>query len=145
MTTMSPVTAAKPRRSAEPLPPLACCSSDEAELLLQAVKNLARPVGRSIVDDDQLDPHRHREHAADDSLSTVVRSLNTGMTTDSSGSAGAGGRAGLFIGNRTVPHQPPGVRREPPVVIFAPNWLGDAVMALPAIADVRRARPDAGD
>lgn len=28
-------------------------------------------------------------------------------------------------------------------VIFAPNWLGDAVMALPAIADVRRAAPDA--
>ena len=29
------------------------------------------------------------------------------------------------------------------VVVFAPNWLGDAVMALPAIADVRRAVPDA--
>jgi len=28
-------------------------------------------------------------------------------------------------------------------VIVAPNWLGDAVMALPAIADVRSARPDA--
>jgi heptosyltransferase-2 len=28
-------------------------------------------------------------------------------------------------------------------VVFAPNWLGDAVMALPAIADVRRAVPDA--
>jgi lipopolysaccharide heptosyltransferase II len=27
-------------------------------------------------------------------------------------------------------------------VIVAPNWLGDAVMALPAIADVRRSRPD---
>jgi heptosyltransferase-2 len=27
------------------------------------------------------------------------------------------------------------------LVIFAPNWLGDAVMALPAIADVRRASP----
>jgi ADP-heptose:LPS heptosyltransferase len=24
------------------------------------------------------------------------------------------------------------------LVILAPNWLGDAVMALPAIADVRR-------
>ena len=30
-----------------------------------------------------------------------------------------------------------------PVVVFAPNWLGDAVMALPAIADVRRAFPSA--
>ncbi len=29
------------------------------------------------------------------------------------------------------------------LVLFAPNWLGDAVMALPALADVRRARPDA--
>ena len=28
------------------------------------------------------------------------------------------------------------------LVILAPNWLGDAVMALPAIADVRRAQPD---
>jgi heptosyltransferase II len=34
----------------------------------------------------------------------------------------------------TVPH----VNR---LVIVAPNWLGDAVMALPAIADVRRAWP----
>jgi heptosyltransferase II len=29
------------------------------------------------------------------------------------------------------------------VVVFAPNWLGDAVMALPAIADLCRARPGA--
>lgn len=29
------------------------------------------------------------------------------------------------------------------LVILAPNWLGDAVMALPAIADVRRAAPQA--
>src|SRR5262245_48788808 len=29
------------------------------------------------------------------------------------------------------------------LVILAPNWLGDAVMALPAIADVRRAAPKA--
>jgi heptosyltransferase-2 len=28
-------------------------------------------------------------------------------------------------------------------VVFAPNWLGDTVMALPAIADVRRAVPEA--
>jgi heptosyltransferase-2 len=31
----------------------------------------------------------------------------------------------------------------PRFVVFAPNWLGDAVMALPAIAHVRRAAPDA--
>jgi lipopolysaccharide heptosyltransferase II len=29
------------------------------------------------------------------------------------------------------------------IVIVAPNWLGDAVMALPAIADVRRRYPEA--
>ncbi len=29
------------------------------------------------------------------------------------------------------------------LLIFAPNWLGDAVMALPAVADVRRSLPDA--
>ena len=29
------------------------------------------------------------------------------------------------------------------LVILAPNWLGDAVMALPAIADLRRAMPHA--
>jgi heptosyltransferase-2 len=29
------------------------------------------------------------------------------------------------------------------VIIFAPNWLGDAVMSLPAIADLRRGWPDA--
>ena len=33
-----------------------------------------------------------------------------------------------------------GVKR---LLVVAPNWLGDAVMALPAIADVRRARPGA--
>jgi heptosyltransferase II len=37
---------------------------------------------------------------------------------------------------QTVPH----LNR---LVIGAPNWLGDAVMALPAIADARRAWPDA--
>jgi heptosyltransferase-2 len=29
------------------------------------------------------------------------------------------------------------------ILVVAPNWLGDAVMALPAIADVRRAHPSA--
>ncbi len=29
------------------------------------------------------------------------------------------------------------------LVVFAPNWLGDAVMALPALADVRRSSPGA--
>jgi heptosyltransferase-2 len=30
---------------------------------------------------------------------------------------------------------------EPSLLVVAPNWLGDAVMALPALADVRRAYP----
>ncbi|MBS1816566.1 MAG: lipopolysaccharide heptosyltransferase II [Acidobacteria bacterium] len=29
------------------------------------------------------------------------------------------------------------------ILVLAPNWLGDAVMALPAVADVRRAMPEA--
>lgn len=29
------------------------------------------------------------------------------------------------------------------ILVLAPNWLGDAVMALPAVADVRRAYPNA--
>lgn len=40
----------------------------------------------------------------------------------------------------TVPQAPTAGNR---LVIVAPNWLGDAVMALPAIADVRRASPHA--
>lgn len=31
---------------------------------------------------------------------------------------------------------------DPRVLVVAPNWLGDAVMALPALADIRRAYPD---
>src|SRR5437870_1517627 len=40
----------------------------------------------------------------------------------------------------TVPHAPPTGNR---LVVLAPNWLGDAVMALPAIADVVRGWPAA--
>ena len=29
------------------------------------------------------------------------------------------------------------------ILVLAPNWLGDAVMALPAVADIRRANPSA--
>src|SRR6266508_1717994 len=62
--------------------------------------------------------------------SIVVRSLYTGITTDRSGSV-------LIIGKNTPYHT---MNR---LVILAPNWLGDAVMALPAIADVRRVARDA--
>src|SRR5580765_8585435 len=67
-------------------------------------------------------------------VSTVVRSLKTGMTTERSGSDGTARteRSG-DIEIKTVPH----------LLIFSPNWLGDAVMTLPAIADLRRAMPAA--
>jgi heptosyltransferase-2 len=35
------------------------------------------------------------------------------------------------------------MKREPRVLLVAPNWLGDAVMALPAMADIRRHYGDA--
>jgi heptosyltransferase-2 len=46
---------------------------------------------------------------------------------------GSGGR-GQGAGNKDP---------RPGIVVFAPNWLGDVVMALPAIADVRRQYGDA--
>ena len=68
--------------------------------------------------------------------SIVVRSLNTGMTTDSSGSDGTAGlNAPSCMEFRNVPR----------LLILAPNWLGDAVMALPAIADVRARCPQTRD
>ena len=72
--------------------------------------------------------------------STVVRSLYTGMTTESSGLAGSGAGRAVDIDAETVP-QPRGPESQVTarLLIFAPNWLGDAVMALPAIVDVRRA------
>src|SRR5262245_7160186 len=46
-----------------------------------------------------------------------------------------------WIPGRSMPERSePEPRR---VLVLAPNWLGDAVMALPAIADVRRAFPAA--
>ena len=48
--------------------------------------------------------------------------------------------------SRDVPRRQKGRGRRAAMsrlVIVAPNWLGDAVMALPAIADLRRALPEA--
>jgi heptosyltransferase-2 len=42
--------------------------------------------------------------------------------------------------SENVPHGLSSAKR---IVVFAPNWLGDAVMALPAVEDVRRAAPHA--
>src|SRR5258708_8574381 len=49
-------------------------------------------------------------------------------------------RAACFRLPRAMPSESTIVKR---LLIVAPNWLGDAVMALPAIADLRRAMPDA--
>jgi heptosyltransferase-2 len=68
-------------------------------------------------------------------VSTVVRSLKTGMTTDKTGSAGTAGDGPRgAIESENVPH---GLSAGKRLVVVAPNWLGDAVMALPAIADLR--------
>jgi heptosyltransferase-2 len=78
--------------------------------------------------------------------STVVRSLYTGITTESSGLGGTGVARADDIdagqkGTTTVR------RCEAKVIdrllVLAPNWLGDAVMALPAIANVCSALPAA--
>lgn len=64
--------------------------------------------------------------------STVLRSVNTGATTDRSESEATA---------RAVRSVIMEFEKVPQLLIFAPNWLGDAVMALPAMADVRRALP----
>jgi len=60
---------------------------------------------------------------------------------------GRGPRSGPAEGEAATPDVGRGPRSGPAeisrVLILAPNWLGDAVMALPAIADVRRAFPSA--
>jgi heptosyltransferase-2 len=63
------------------------------------------------------------------------------MTTESSGLAGRGGseRPGLIEVENVAHGEPP--REAARLLILAPNWLGDAVMALPAVADIRRAWP----
>src|SRR4051812_4988181 len=83
--------------------------------------------------------------------STVVRSLYTGITTESSGSTGnVRPERPDCMETQTVPYAHKGgnrgafgeaaVRR---LAVIAPTWLGDAVMSLPAIADLRRGLPDA--
>jgi heptosyltransferase-2 len=49
-----------------------------------------------------------------------------------------GNETGLRDGVEDEPTRLAGVRR---LLVLSPNWLGDAVMALPAIADLRRAMP----
>ena len=101
----------------------------EAELALQGVEDLARAVGRSVVDDDQLEAQRHGEHAANDFV-------NRGTLVEH-GHHDRQQRISVDHGRAPPYHT---MKR---LVILAPNWLGDAVMAQPAIADVRRQMPDA--
>src|SRR6266498_3240061 len=126
---MSPVTAAKPRRSAAPLPAFAWRRSVNPSSRCSASRRSAVP----SVDPSSTTISSMRSTRASTRrtiASIVVRSLYTGITTDRSGSV-------LIIGKNTPYHT---MNR---LVILAPNWLGDAVMALPAIADVRRAAPAA--
>ena len=53
--------------------------------------------------------------------------------------------AGCAPASGNARYVPPGARRGDRVklLVLAPNWLGDAIMALPAIADLRRHYPDA--
>ena len=62
-------------------------------------------------------------------VAVVVRSSTTGMTSGGLGTSADVGVTAFSIDRENVAH----------LAVFAPNWLGDAVMALPAIADVRRA------
>ena len=136
MTTRSPVTAAKPRRSAAPLPAFAWRSSVKPSSRCSASSIVARAVGRSVVDDDQLDAQRDGEHAPDDFLdrgTLVVHGHDHRQEQRRS-------RADSMRAKRTTRSHT--MNR---LVILAPNWLGDAVMALPAIADVRRASPERVD
>jgi heptosyltransferase-2 len=66
------------------------------------------------------------------------------MTTESTGLGGSGAGRLRVIESENVP-QPDGQRLATSrrLLIFAPNWLGDAVMALPAMDAVRAALPEA--
>ena len=73
MITRSPVTAAKPRRSAAPLPPLRGWRSSTKPCSFCSRSRISRrAVGRHVVDDDQLDAHPDGEHALDDLLDRVA-------------------------------------------------------------------------
>src|SRR5688572_24180688 len=61
------------------------------------------------------------------------------------GGANAQPRSSVPMANRSMPERsmPEPVPEPRRLLVLAPNWLGDAVMALPAIADLRRAFPTA--
>ena len=143
MTTRSPETAANPRRSAAPLPGIRLAQQREPEFALQPVEHLARSVCRTVVDDDELDAHRHREDAPDDFLdrgTLVVHGHDDRKQRIRRNRSRT--RRGHRKPNRTTSGwTESGMSRR--LIVFAPNWLGDAVMALPAVADIRQALPDA--
>ncbi len=76
----------------------------------------------------------------DSGLGTRASGLGTAEPGLGTGESGLGaGDPGLEAGDS---HARGRARRVPRrLVVFAPNWLGDAVMALPAIADVKRRLP----
>src|SRR5262245_9445169 len=134
MTTRSPVTAANPLRRAEPLPALACRSS----LNPSSFASRSRISPEPSFDPSSTTMSSMRSGTASTRRmisSTVVRSLYTGMTTDNSGLGESGGRRPVDIEVESVPH--PAAMSPNRLLGFATNWLGDAVMALPAIADVQ--------
>src|SRR5262249_31616952 len=94
-------------------------------------------IARQVADERQLG--RHREIGAERSGLTE-RVENQGSVAGEV----ADGRVHLQQRNLhgtkdTVRLRPRPYHTMERLVILAPNWLGDAVMALPAIADVRRA------
>ncbi len=85
MTTRSPVTAAKPRRSAAPLPRVRLAQQREPEFVLQRVEQIA---AFRRVDPSSTTISSMRSGTASTRRmisSIVVRSLYTGITTESSG------------------------------------------------------------
>jgi heptosyltransferase-2 len=59
------------------------------------------------------------------------------MTIESGGDRGTGAERSVGVDSANRPKSPGGGGRR--LVVVVPNWLGDAVMCLPAIADLRRA------
>src|SRR5262245_59075496 len=149
MTTRSPVTAAKPRRSAAPLPAFSWRNSLKPSSF--SMRSRISPVPSFEPSSTTMSSMRIRTARTRRMISsTVVRSLYTGITTDRSGFGGRLRSRRLrfmeletvtqasTVGNVTDAFSQ--VKR---LAVFAPNWLGDAVMSLPALADVRRALPAA--
>src|SRR5207247_7158567 len=89
-------------------------------------------IGRPVVNDDQFDAQRNGQHPADNLVNRGTLVIRGHHDRER--------RIGKFHPERRAKQRYHTMKR---LVILAPNWLGDAVMAMPAIADIRRAAPDA--